>query len=117
MSDLEKEKECCGGNKHNDPNHECCGGDCGHDHESDVIVLVSEDGEEISCQPLATFDFEGKVYLALIELSEQDLMFTEYEEIEEEFFLNPIVSDEEYEKVGNYYISLLEEMEEEEDEE
>ncbi len=115
MSDLEKEKECCGGTKHDDPNHECCGGDCGHDHEdADVIVLVSEDGEEISCQPLATFDFEGKVYLALIELSEQDLMFTEYEEIDDEFFLNPIVSDEVYEKVGNYYISLLDEMEDEE---
>ncbi len=116
MSDLEKEKECCGGTKHDDPKHECCGGDCGHDHEPEVIVLVSEDGQEISCQPLATFDFEGKVYLALIELSEHDLMFTEYEEVEEEFFLNPIISDEEYEKVGNYYISLLEEEAEEEEE-
>lgn len=110
----EKEKACCGGAHHDDPNHECCGGDCAHGGENDVIVLVSEDGEEISCQPLATFDFGSKTYLALIELGEQELMFTEYEEVEDEFFLNPIIDDEEYENVGNYYISLLdEEMEEE----
>ncbi len=113
MAELEKEKkECCGGTKHDDPNHECCGGDCSHDHdENEAIVLVSDDGEEITCQPLATFDYNGKVYLALVELSEQELIFTEYEEVEEEFFLNPIISDEEYEAVGNYYISLLEDEE------
>lgn len=116
MSDLEKDenKECCGGTMHDDPNHECCGGDCDHDHEHDIIVLVSDDGEEIKCQPLATFEFKEKVYLALLELGENELIFTEYEEIEEEFFLNPIVDDAEYEEVGNYYISLLDEIEEEE---
>ncbi len=109
MSDLEKDKECCGGTKHNDPNHECCGGDCGHDHdEVDVIVLKADDGEEITCQPLETFEYNGKEYLVLLELQEQELIFTEYEEVEDEFFLNPIVDDQEYENVGNYYLSLLE---------
>ncbi len=115
MSDLEKDKECCGGAHHNDPNHECCGGDCDHDHESDLIVLVSDDGEEIKCQPLATFELKGKVYLALLELSENELIFTEYEEVEDEFFLNPIVDDAEYEEVGNHYIALLDEEYEEEE--
>ena len=57
------DKEKCGCH-----DHEC---DCGHDHaheeEADFITLEFDDGEEVECEVIGVFDFEGKDYIALME--------------------------------------------------
>ena len=47
------DKEKCGCH-----DHDC---DCQHDHEeADFITLEFDDGEEVECEVIGVFDFEGK---------------------------------------------------------
>lgn len=91
------DKEKCGCH-----DHEC---DCGHDHtheeEADFITLEFDDGEEVECEVIGVFDFEGKDYIALMaeEEDESVLYIYGYKEVgDDEFELVDIEDDDEYEK-------------------
>ena len=87
------EKEKCGCS---DPNCDC------HDHEeADFIALEFDDGEEIECEIIGVFDFEGKEYIALMadEDEESVLYIYGYKEVgDDEFELVDIEDDDEYER-------------------
>ncbi|MGI6751409.1 MAG: DUF1292 domain-containing protein [Anaerovoracaceae bacterium] len=87
----EKEKNPC-----------VCNGDCceGND-EVDYITLEFDDGEEIECEIMGVFEFDGKEYIALIpEDDSDDVYIYGYKEVgEDEFELVDIDNEEEFEKV------------------
>lgn len=83
----------------------CCqeheeGCDCGCE-EADYITLQFDDGEDVECEVLGLFDYEGKEYIALIpEDGTDDVYIYGYKEVnEEEFELIDIEDDAEFEKV------------------
>ena len=73
------DKEKCGCH-----DHDC---DCQHDHEeADFITLEFDDGEEVECEVIGVFDFEGKDYIALMaeEDDESVLYIYGYKEVGDE---------------------------------
>ncbi len=102
----EKDHECCGGH-HNDPNHEC---GCGHNHDEnnhDFITITLEDGKDVECAILGTFDVEDKEYMALLPIESDEVLVFSYEITEEqELILDPILDEDEFNKVSNEFRSL-----------
>ena len=87
---------------------------CQHDHNHDfmdIINLTTEDGEEVECGIIGTFEVEDKEYMALLDLETEDVLLFAYTEDEEGFELAPIEDDEEFDDYEEY------EFEDEEDEE
>lgn len=85
-----------------------------HDHEEelDIITLSLEDGSEIECGIIGIFESEGKEYMALWEMEEDEVLLFNYEEKEDEFELTPIEDDEEFQSVCDVYYELMEEEDE-----
>ena len=83
------------------------------DDDADYITLQFDDGDDIECEILGVFDFEGKEYIALLPHdSTDDVYIYEYKEInDEEFDLIDIEDDAEFEKVAAEFelLSLEEE--------
>ena len=103
----EKEEDCnCATDQNND-----CGCGCGHDHvhEEDVqkITLTLDDGNELVCSVLGTFDFEEQNYIALLPDDGEDVFIYAFRQDGEEIELLMIESDEEYERVGDYFMELV----------
>lgn len=100
----EKEDSCCGG----DHDHEC---GCGNDHEHDVqkITLTLDSGDELVCSVLGTFDFEEQSYIALLPEDGEDVFIYAYKQDGEEIELLMIETDEEYERVGDFFMELVSE--------
>ena len=100
--------ECCGGNG----DEGCCGGDddgcgCGHDHgEMETLTLQTEDGEDVTCAVIGTFDVEGKEYIALLPETGEDVYIYSYTEDGDNVQLDRIETDEEYNKVGAIFMEL-----------
>lgn len=69
--------------------------------ESDFITLEFDDGQEIECEIMGVFDFDGKEYIALIPDDDSDdvYIYGYKETSDEEFELLDIDDDEEFEKV------------------
>lgn len=88
---------------------EACG--CGADEDSDFLTLEFDDGEEIECEIMGVFDFEGKEYIALIpEDGTDDVYIYGYKEVgDDEFELVDIDDDEEFKKVVAEFDKLTEE--------
>lgn len=122
-----KEGGCCGDHKHehhehNDHKGGCCGGghhhhdhDHDHDHEHHdhaKIYLETEDGEELECDVLGIFEFEGKEYIAIVPVDGETAYLYGYSEVEEEPALISIESDDEYERVSAFFMQLVEDTEE-----
>lgn len=105
----------------------CCGGDCGcnhneevekndcscgcgeeqHDHQN-TITLTLDDGTKETFNVLTIFDFEEKEYIALLKDEGQDVYLYEFKELEEdEVELTNIESDEEYDRVGAYFMNEI----------
>ena len=87
-----------------------CGCDCG-DEEADFITLEFDDGQDVECEIMGVFDFEGKEYIALLpDDGTDDVYIYGYKEVgEDEFELDDIEDDEEFERVVNEFESLTKE--------
>lgn len=126
---------CCGSGKHHGHKHEggCCGShdhdhdhrdhhhghDCGHDHDHDhehhdhaKIYIETDGGEELECDVLGIFEFENMEYIAIIPVESETAYLYRYSEIEEEPALTQIDSEEEYAKVSQHFMELVEAEEE-----
>ena len=81
--------------------------------EADFLTLEFDDGQEIECEIMGVFDFEGKEYIALIpEDGSDDVYIYGYKETsEEEFELIDIEDDEEFKKVVEEFEKITAEEE------
>ncbi len=84
-------------------NNHGCGCGC-HDHEEhdvECLTLEFDDGAEVQCEVIGVFDVENKEYIALLPEDESgEVYIYGYKEInEEEFELEDIEDDAEFERV------------------
>lgn len=99
-----------------------------HDHEElemddfDVITLTLEDDSELQCAVLSVFDLDDQDYIALLPLSEdevleeKEVLLYRFKELDnEEIEINMIESEEEFERVSKRYYEVAEELDEEYD--
>ena len=89
--------------------------------EVDIITLTLDDDTEVECEVIGIFEAEGREYIALVpveEDEESDLYIYRYLEDEEgNPVLDNIESDEEFEKVGEAFDELLDSLELDDEEE
>lgn len=83
------------------------------DDEADFLTLEFDDGEEIECEIMGVFEFEGKEYIALIpDDGSDDVYIYGYKEVtEEEFELVDIEDDTEFKRVVDEFEKLTAEEE------
>ena len=79
--------------------------------EADVITLQFEGGEDVECEIMGVFDYNGKEYIALIPLDgTDDVYIYGYQEVgEDEFELLEIEDDAEFEAVVREFDAIMEE--------
>lgn len=83
------------------------------EEEKLMITLDFEDGSTVECEILGTFDVDDKVYAALIPEDEEEIMLYRYASKGEEFELQDIEDDEEYDRVSDAFDALMAQQEEE----
>lgn len=80
-----------------------------------IIPLELENGATVDCHVIAVFDFDGIDYIAVLpEGTEEILMYRYIEFAEDEIELVNIDNDREWERVVEYFDTMLEAEEEEE---
>lgn len=81
--------------------------------ETDIITLEFDNGEEVECEIMGVFDFNGKEYIALIpDDGTDDVYIYGYKEVgEEEFELVDIEDDAEFEAVVAEFDKIMDEQE------
>ena len=79
--------------------------------EADVITLQFEDGQDVECEIMGVFDYNGKEYIALIPLDgTDDVYIYGYQEVgEDEFEILEIEDDAEFEAVVAEFDAIMEE--------
>ncbi|KGF09998.1 Protein of uncharacterised function (DUF1292) [Urinicoccus massiliensis] len=99
--------ENCHHDHDHDHNHECCGGHNHHEEEYPVIHLDLEDGESLDCIVYATFDFNGKSYIALVpedDMEEEEgLLLYEYEELDDDEIDLKLIDEEDFDSVADEF--------------
>ena len=80
--------------------------------EKDIITLEFDNGDEVECEIMGVFDFNGKEYIALIpDDGTDDVYIYGYKEVgEDEFELIDIEDDAEFEAVVAEFDSILDEQ-------
>ncbi len=80
-----------------------------------IITLNFDDGKEVECEIIGIFDVEDKEYIAVAPNDESDDVYIyKYIEInDEEFELDDITDDEEFEKAAAEFDRLMEQEDEE----
>ena len=76
-----------------------------------VIPIEMEDGLEVECEVLAIFPVDGKQYIALIDKDHEDSDIWLYRFVpvgEEEFNIEDIEDDKEFEKVEDAFNQMVE---------
>ena len=76
-----------------------------------VIPIEMEDGSEGECEVLAIFPVDGKQYIALIDKDNEDSDIWMYRFVpvgEEEFNIEDIEDDKEFEKVEDAFNQMVE---------
>ena len=76
-----------------------------------VIPIEMEDGLEVECEVLAIFPVDGKQYIALIDKGHEDSDIWLYRFVpvgEEEFNIEDIEDDKEFEKVEDAFNRMME---------
>ena len=76
-----------------------------------VIPIEMEDGSEVECEVLAIFPVDGKQYIALIDKDHEDSDIWMYRFVpvgEEEFNIEDIEDDKEFEKVEDAFNQMVE---------
>ena len=85
--------------------------------EQNFVELCDEQGVVTKCEVYDVIDFEEKTYALLLPIEENseeepELILLEYIEEGEEGFFQNIDDEEEFERVSEYYESLVDEVEE-----
>lgn len=77
--------------------------------EADIITLEFDDGEELECEIMGVFDYEGAEYIALIPLDDSDDVYIYgYKEVgEDEFELLDIEDDQLFEKIVAEFDAIM----------
>lgn len=80
--------------------------------EKDIITLEFDNGDEVECEIMGVFDFNGKEYIALIpDDGTDDVYIYAYKEVgEDEFELIDIEDDAEFEAVVAEFDSIMDEQ-------
>ena len=76
-----------------------------------VVPIEMEDGSEVECEVLAIFPVDGKQYIALIDKDNEDSDIWMYRFVpvgEEEFNIEDIEDDKEFEKVEDAFNQMVE---------
>ena len=83
------------------------------EEEVDIITLEFDEGEEVECEIMGVFDFNGKEYIALIpDDGTDDVYIYGYKEVgEDEFEIVDIDDDAEFEAVAAEYDKIMDEQE------
>lgn len=81
--------------------------------EEEAIVLVDEDGNEVSFELVANLEIDGTKYVLLAENEESDdvIPFIMEEDENGEIALRPVEDEDEFEKVAAAYDALFDEDE------
>ena len=92
-----------------------------NDDELDDIEMMSlelDDGTNLECEIVATFDVEDTSYIALLPVEapegyddDEVLVYRNYELPNDEFTLEPIDDEEEFDMVADAFDEILDEME------
>lgn len=90
--------------------------DHNHDHDHEHITLTLDDGSELECHVLGTFEVDEIEYIALLPIGEEEVFLYRYEENDEGIELLNIEDDEEFDIVSEAFYALFgdEEYDEEE---
>ena len=83
------------------------------EEEVDIITLEFDEGEEVECEIMGVFDFNGKEYIALIpDDGTDDVYKYGYKEVgEDEFEIVDIDDDAEFEAVAAEFDKIMDEQE------
>ena len=83
------------------------------EEEVDIITLEFDEGEEVECEIMGVFDFNGKEYIALIPNDgTDDVYIYGYKEVgEDEFEIVDIDDDAEFEAVAAEFDKIMDEQE------
>ena len=83
------------------------------EEDVEIITLEFDEGEEVECEIMGVFDFNGKEYIALIpDDGTDDVYIYGYKEIgEEEFEIVDIENDAEFEAVAAEFAKIMDEQE------
>ena len=83
------------------------------EEEVDIITLEFDEGEEVECEIMGVFDFNGKEYIALIpDDGTDDVYIYGYKEVgEDEFEIVDIDDDAEFEAVAAEFDKIMGEQE------
>ena len=83
------------------------------EEEVDIITLEFDEGEEVECEIMGVFDFNGKEYIALIpDDGTDDVYIYGYKEVgEDEFGIVDIDDDAEFEAVAAEFDKIMDEQE------
>ena len=83
------------------------------EEDVEIITLEFDEGEEVECEIMGVFDFNGKEYIALIPDDGTDYVYIYgYKEIgEEEFEIVDIEDDAEFEAVAAEFDKIMDEQE------
>ncbi len=90
-----------------------CGCEHGEEMELETMHLTLDDDTEVECAILGVFEVEGKEYIALLPMEQEEVYLYQYKEEGEEISLEVIEDDEEFEKVSSAFYDLYEEDEQE----
>ena len=83
------------------------------EEDVEIITLEFDEGEEVECEIMGVFDFNGKEYIALIpDDGTDDVYIYGYKEVgENEFKLVDIEDDAEFEAVAADFDKIMDEQE------
>ena len=83
------------------------------EEDVEIITLEFDEGEEVECEIMGVFDFNGKEYIALIpDDGTDDVYIYGYKEIgEEEFEIVDIEDDAEFEAGAAEFDKIMDEQE------
>ena len=83
------------------------------EEDGDIITLEFDEGEEVECEIMGVFDFNGKEYIALIpDDGTDDVYIYGYKEVgEDEFEIVDIDDDAEFEAVAAEFDKIMDEQE------
>lgn len=105
---------------HLEPCEDCQCGDPDH-QEYDTIVLTLDDDSELECIVLDVFEVDDRPYIALVSIEQEQVLIYRYIEIEggeeDEFTLETIDNEEEFEAVTEAFNELFVEEDEDADSE
>ena len=81
--------------------------DSDYEEDMDVIYLTLDDGTELECNVIGTFEVDDYEYIALVPMDDDQVLLYRYEEDEDGFDLINIEEDEEFEIASEAFYTLF----------